>query len=126
MTVQFERARLDHRLASEGPALSRQVIGAFLGRHFSTDAPFSCSLGDARIVVMDSGRSWRVIGRGGGVSEGAGTISLIARVFNVSPGAAAQLIIEAVNGSRIPAEIGHAIRVAIDHGGVLPGGVMTR
>lgn len=126
MTAQFERARLERRLATEGPALARHVIGALLGRQFSPQATFHHRLGDAEIVVMGGGVSWRVEEGGHGRAEGTGAIGLIARVFDVSPGAAAQLIIEAVNGSRIPAEIGQAIRVAVDHGGVFPGGVMTR
>lgn len=126
MTARFERARLERKLATEGPAIARQVIGALLGRQFSAHATLHHRLGDAEIVVMNGGASWRVEGGGQGRAEGTGAIGLIARAFDVSPGAAAQLIIEAVNGSRMPAEIGHAIRVAVDHGGVFPGGVMTR
>lgn len=126
MTAQFERARLERRLATEGPALARHVIGALLGRQLSPGAPLHTRLGEADIMVMNGGQSWRVTGRGRGSAEGSGALGLIACAFDISPGTAAQLIIEAVNGSRMPAEIGHAIRFAIDHGGVWEGGVMTR
>lgn len=121
----FHHAELERRLAAEAPALSRRIMGAFLGRHFDALKVFHHQFGDRKIVVLDGGQMWRVQ-RSGKADEGRGTIGLIACAFDVTPGTAARMILEAAAATRLPAEIAQAVQIAIDAGGVAAGGRMVR
>lgn len=125
MGRQFRHAQLERRVAAEAPALSRRVIGAFLGRHFDAVDVVHHQFGDRKIAVLDGGQAWRVQ-RNGTADEGRGPIGLIACVFGVTPGTAARMILEAAAATRLPAEIAQAVQIAIDAGGVAAGGRMVR
>lgn len=126
MSVHFNRAQLERRLFDEAPNLARRVLGTFLGRHFDGGShALHHQAGDTRVVVHNGGQRWQVSRRGQSV-EGTGVIGLIASLYDVSPGTAARHVLEAATLTRLPAEIAHAVQVAIDAGGVAAGGRMTR